>query len=100
MPPRTPAGASQPQAALMAAQIAELGEGPPQVAGAEGHGIGDVGGHRRDSHGHQHRKGDEGAAAGQGVHRSPGDGRQSHENKRQEVQGSANPCNIELQNYW
>ena len=69
----------KPQVALMAAQVAELGNGPPQVARAEGHGVGDVGGHGGKPHCHEHRKGDEGAAAGQGVHRAAGDGRQADE---------------------
>jgi hypothetical protein len=76
------AGRGQPaQPALMAAQIPELGDGAPQVAGAQGHRVGDIGGDRRNAQGHEGREGDEGAAAGQGIHRPPGHRRHSHEHK-------------------
>ncbi len=69
-----PEGGREQQAAgpgLLAFELGALGQRAAEVAGAERDGVGDVGRHRRHAEGGQRREGDEGAAAGDGVHRAP-----------------------------
>ncbi len=68
-----------PEALLLAFEVVELCESAADIAGAEGDGVGDVGGNGGQADEGQHGEGDEGAAAGEGVDGSGGNGSQADE---------------------
>jgi hypothetical protein len=68
----------QQHAAALSLEFGAIGEGPTQVAGPEGDGVGDVCGLRGIADGQQRRKGDERAAAGDGVDRAGREGGSEH----------------------
>jgi hypothetical protein len=58
---------------LLSSQVLELCKGAPQVAGAERHGVGHIGGDRRNAYSDKHWKRYKSSSAGQSVYGSPGD---------------------------
>lgn len=70
-------GHKQVQATLLSPQVLGLGEGGSQVAGHQRDRVGHIGRYSREADSHQRRKGDQSAAAGDGIDRAGSHGRQS-----------------------